>query len=425
MVIANFNRDGIPDIAVLNYESNDISLLLGRGDGTFAPERRINALLEPFAIAAGDLTNNGIMDLVVVGSTEGPNQQGEVLLGRGDGTFQPPIPFSIPNDPGFPTETIKLGDFNHDGKLDLVYGGYNAYLLLGNGDGTFQAATFLGAPQQGALALADLNGDGNLDIVETQPDARLANPPSVYYALGNGDGTFQQTVSYGAGALPLAVVVADMGSQVTLPDGSTALGPPDGHPDLIVADNAAGGVSNNAAGAGVPEILVWPGLVNGNGQFAGFGGPFALASAQAPLDLQAADLTGDGTTDIVVAETGGVLIIYGKPPNIPPNITPQTARNLGTVVHLVEPVETIVPIHTDSYFTLVAPTEDAKGAGNEVLDFSALFQDTEGAGLALELRDVAGQPPRLQPALPRRRPPGRRSDPARLWRRRRLWRLHP
>ena len=92
MVIADFNGDGIPDIAVLNYESNDISLLLGRGDGTFAPERRINAPFEPFAIAAGDLTNDGIMDLVVVGSTEGPSQQGWVLLGRGDGTFQPPTP---------------------------------------------------------------------------------------------------------------------------------------------------------------------------------------------------------------------------------------------------------------------------------------------------------------------------------------------
>src|SRR5262249_16159911 len=81
------------------------------------------------------------------------------------------------------------------------------------------------------LTVADLNGDGNPDIVG------IENIFGVAYLLGNGDGTFQQAQTQNPGQVPLAVAVADVGSQVTLPDGSTALGPADGHPDLIVADN--------------------------------------------------------------------------------------------------------------------------------------------------------------------------------------------
>lgn len=141
MVVADLTSNGVPDIAVLNYQSDTISLLLGNGDGTFQPQRIIGlgSLVDPYALAAGDLTNNGIMDLVVVSSTNGPNQQGEVLLGRGDGTFGPPIPFTIPDDPYYPTNIILLADLTGNGIPDLVYEGDNSYVLLGNGNGTFQS----------------------------------------------------------------------------------------------------------------------------------------------------------------------------------------------------------------------------------------------------------------------------------------------
>jgi hypothetical protein len=83
-------------------------------------------------------------------------------------------------------------------------------------------------------------------------------------------------------------------------------------------------------------------------------------------------------------------VIYNKTPLIPPNDTPQTARDLGTVVHIVEPTQTIVPGHLDAYYTLTVPTETPHGAGDEVIDFSGDFQATEGAGLMMELRDAAG-----------------------------------
>ena len=385
MVVADLTASGVPDIAVLNYQSDTISLLLGNGDGTFQPQRIIGlgSLVDPYSLAAGDLTNNGIMDLVVVSSTIGPVQQGEVLLGRGDGTFGPPIPFTL-NDPGNPTSTILLADLTGNGILDLVYEGFfNSYVLLGNGNGTFQSPMPLTLGDQGGLAVNDLNGDGNLDLVGSNSDDPTLN---IEYALGNGNGTFGPTVYLEGGDAPVAVAVADLGSPVTLPDGSTVLGPPDGIPDLVVADN---GLTQNVDN-GPPAIVVLPGLVNAQGQFAGFGAPIPYAPAVSPLDLKVGDLTGDGSLDVVVAETGGIEVVYPKPLALPPNTTPQTASNLGVVVHVVEPTGTIVPGREESYYRLTVPTEAAPGAGDEVLDFSGLFQGQGGPGLFMEVTDAAG-----------------------------------
>jgi hypothetical protein len=390
MVVADFTRSGVPDIAVLNYQSDTISLLLGNGDGTLQPQRIIGlgSLVDPYALAAGDLTGSGIMDLVVVSSTNGDpttgDQHGEVLLGRGDGTLGPPIPFTVPNDNGYPTNIIQIADLNHDRKPDLVYEGLNnSYVLLGNGNGTFQSAIPTGMGIQGGLALTDLTGDGNLDVVMSRP---LLPSTNIEYALGNGDGTFGPIEYLDAGAAPVALAVADLGSQVTLPDGSTVLGPPDGIPDLIVADN---GLIQNLDN-GPPEIVVLPGLVNTQGQFAGFGAPISYAPAYSPLDLKVADLTGDGSIDVVVAETGGIEVIYPKPLVLTTNTTPQAARNLGVVVHAAEPAQTIVPGREDAYYSLNVPTEAARGAGNEILDFSGFFQGQGGSGLSMEVTNAAG-----------------------------------
>jgi hypothetical protein len=388
MVVADFTGNGVLDVAVLNYQADDISLLMGRGDGTFDPQRVIGlgSLVDPFALAAGNLTNDGHTDLVVVSSTGGPGQQGEVLLGRGDGTFEAPLPFTIPFDPGFPTNTIQIADLNHDGKKDLVYEGFETYVLLGQGDGTFQTATAIRYGVQGGLVVTDLNGDGNPDIVSTAPTSFADG--AVLYELGDGHGNFQQPqVQVLTGQAPIAVALADLGRQVTLADGSTVLGPPDGIPDLVVANN---GITGNFS-SGPPDVVIVPALTDKLGHFDGFGSPFVLAAASSPLDLKVADLTGSGSTDVVVAETGGIEIIYGKPLTLPPNTTPATARNLGTVVHLAEPTQTIVPGHEDSYYTLTVPTEAARGAGDELLDFSGLFQGIGGAGLAMEVTDANGR----------------------------------
>ncbi len=142
---------------------------------------------------------------------------------------------------------------------------------------------------------------------------------------------------------------------------------------------------------GGPEVVLLPNLgFDAQGRFLGFGQPMQLAKAKAPQALAVGDLNGDGVPDIAVVDRDGILTIFGKQPTIAPNDTPQTARDLGVVVHLAEPTLTIVPGHEDAYYKLTVPTESVAGAGDEIIDFSALFQYTEGAGLSMEVRDLAG-----------------------------------
>ncbi len=387
MVIADFNHDGIPDVAVTNYDSGDVSVLLGRGDGTFEPQLRFNATTAPVDLAVGDFNGDGIPDLVAIDSQGDADSTVAILLGRGDGTFEPERTFAGLTGPGYPYSTVTVADLNHDGKADLVVTGSNnvtSVSFLGNGDGTF---LHVGDSQQAILAagaaVVDLNGDGIPDLITT---SRM--PDSIAVGLGNGDGTFAPPTTYTSGQGPVALAVADIGSQATNPDGSTALGPPDGHPDLVVADGANEG--NGRVTTGLTGVYVLPGLVDDQGNFAGFGSPILLAPGLTPQSLALGDFTGNGATDIAFVDQDGVHVIYNTPPVIPSNDTLATARDLGTVVHDVEPTETIVPGHEDAYYNLTVPTETAQGAGNEVIDFSGGFQATAGAGLAMEVLDAAG-----------------------------------
>src|ERR1039457_5744228 len=130
-----------------------------------------------------------------------------VLLGNGDGAFQPAVTYAA----GTYTESIAVGDFNGDGKLDLVVtnnlsSGGTVSVLLGNGDGTFQAPrTYgVGASPYGA-AVGDFNGDGKLDLAVTN----YGSSGSVSVLLGNGDGTFLPALNSAAGTDLLSVAAGD------------------------------------------------------------------------------------------------------------------------------------------------------------------------------------------------------------------------
>jgi len=384
LAIADFNRDGIPDIVVTNLDSGDISVLLGRGDGTFEPQRRFDATSGPASIAVGDLNGDGIPDIAIPESIGGPDGPIAILLGRGDGTFQKQQVISSPGDLSYPSGAIGIADVNHDGHADLIVSRGSPreiQVLLGRGDGTFESAGAISGPLALTLTTADLNDDNNPDVIVADNGAN-----AVRYALGRADGTFGPETSLFAGQAPTAVAVADMGSQITLPDGSTTLGPPDGIPDLIVT---ASGITLIAS-SGPPQVTILPGLRDKNGHFAGFGNYQVLAPSKTPQNIQIADLTGGGVADAVVVQQNGLQVIYGKRPTLPPNDTPQRARNLGTIVHVVEPALAIIAGHEDAYYQLTVPTESAHGAGDELIDFSGGFQHVEGAGLGMEVLDASG-----------------------------------
>lgn len=288
VITGDFNGDGNLDLVTVNRDANDVSLLLGNGNGTFAAATNFSSGGSyPWSVATGDVNGDHKLDLVV------DNQQSaaiSVFLGNGNGTFATPIPSTLL--PGSETTAIALADFNGDGKLDLVSANRfsnDVGILLGNGNGTFGPPTILpnSLVPEGVVS-ADINGDGNQDIIT----ADLGFGVSVL--LGNGDGTFAPVYH-----LPLVTIA-----------GSLAVGDIDGDGklDVITGD------------PGANRISVFYG--NGNGVFS----PSRdYAAGSLPESVAVGDFNRDGALDVVVPNnnTGTISVLLNKvaPITLPSNTT--------------------------------------------------------------------------------------------------------
>jgi hypothetical protein len=201
--IGDVNGDGNLDIVTCNEAANSVSVLLGNGDGTFKPavDYSTGPGTSPECMRLGDITGDGSLDIVTANA--GTNNI-SVLLNKGDGTFGTPRTFDTPTHP----TSIAIGDLNGDERQDIVTANYatnNVSVLLGNGDGTFQAAVnYDCAAQPETVALADLRGDGRLDVVT----ANYSNSVSVL--LNTGAGLLAPHVDYATGAGPYSLDIADL-----------------------------------------------------------------------------------------------------------------------------------------------------------------------------------------------------------------------
>lgn len=291
LTVGDFNGDGNPDLAVANEGSNNVSILLGDGHGGFRTHVDYPTGPEPSSIAVGDFNGDGKLDLAVAdqncpGGTCGSSGSVSILLGNGDGTFEPAVEYG--SEAG--TYSVAVGDFNGDGKLDLVVAASGAGVadpggidvLLGNGDGTFQAAIRYGTgsgTNPTSVVVGDFNGDGKLDLAAT--NVACASPcGNVAVLLGNGDGTFQAAVNYAAGAQPLSIAVGDVNL--------------DGKLDLIVANVSSNNVS----------VL----LGNGDGTFQS---PANYSTNDGAFSVAVADLNGDGKPDLI-ALSGSLTVFLGN-----------------------------------------------------------------------------------------------------------------
>jgi hypothetical protein len=208
LVVADVNRDGKPDILVANECSNTdclgrVSVLLGNGNGTFQPAVSYSSGgLFAFSIAVGDVNWDGKLDVLVANlCADDFCESGSVgvLLGNGDGTFRP-----APSVVGLDALSVAVGDVNEDGKLDLlVAGGFEGFVgvLLGNGDGTFQPAMTYGSGGMDpwSVAVGDVNGDGKLDVLVANRNDHSPQSGTVGVLLGNGNGTLQTVLGFDSG----------------------------------------------------------------------------------------------------------------------------------------------------------------------------------------------------------------------------------
>ena len=309
LAASDFNGDGIPDLAVADFSSADVNVLLGNGDGTFTPAQTTSAVgTYPSAIVAADFNNDGVPDLAVVNSQ---SASVTILLGNGDGTFTPAA--TNPAVGLYPT-SIAAGDFNGDGKIDIAVGASNGLtVLLGNGDGTFKAAP----PSSGttgsyySVAVGDFNGDG-------KPDLGLGTVTGLTVVLGNGDGSFK--------AAPASVVDGLNLEYLAVGDFNA-----DGIPDLA----GLGFGPNSQNGAWV--IL----LGKGDGTFS----PVAMSpSANNSPALAVGDFNGDGRSDLAAG-------------NYPPLLAQQVQK-------VVLSTDGISPIGGGTHLVMAVYSGDANNIGS-------------------------------------------------------------
>ena len=327
----DFNNDGIADFAVANTTSKTLTILLGRGDGTFTTMAAAPATGNgPAAIAAGDFNQDGKLDLVVANSTDNTVS---ILLGNGDGTF---TGGGTALATGQSPVGIAVGDFNGDGQLDLaVVCQYvsGVAILLGNGSGGFTAganADTLAIAATGVIA-ADFNGDGIADLSITASRCGASSPClKSILLLGKGDGTFT-TVNTGDRETPqISQVVGDFnrdgrpdiaytqaGSDLVFMelgngDGTFAAGP--SLTTAFTAGTLVSGDFNHDGSLDIAvvgptsqrDIQVFPGLGDGT-----FGTGQMQGTGYGPVAIVAADINHDGSPDLAVVNQG----ITGHPGN--------------------------------------------------------------------------------------------------------------
>jgi len=326
IVAGNFGTGQI-DLAVADSSLNEVDILLGRGNGTFQLSSSFEVGLDPAAIVAGDFNGDGRTDLGVANNN---SDDVSILLGNGDGTFQPKVTYAVGSNP----RVIVAGRFDTDGHLDLAVANYldnTVSVLLGNGDGTFQPqseAQDAAGSDPGAIVAGDFTGDGRTDLA-------VANEYSDEISIlwGNGDGTFEPPVEYPVGAGPDSIVAGDFNG--------------DGRTDLAVANLRSDDVS----------VL----LGNGDGTFQP---QVTYPAGTNPYAIVAADFNGDGHLDLAVAgevlgSGGTVSVLLGNGDGtFRPPVTYAVGEDPDAIV--------AADFNGDGHLDLAVANEDLIGSGGTV-----------------------------------------------------------
>jgi elongation factor P hydroxylase len=281
VAIGDLNGDSKADLATATggyYGSDNVSVLLNRGDGSFQAKLDYAAGDQPFSIAIGDLNGDGKADLATANTGYGWDSV-SVLLNRGDGSFQAKVDYATGGSP----RSVAIDDLNGDGKPDLATA--NSYLdnvsvLLNSGDGSFPAKRDYRSVVPISIAIGDLNGDG-------KPDLATANSylDNVSVLLNSGDGSFPAKRDYRTSLGPNSVAIGDLNA--------------DGKPDLATAN---AGYGSHSGGIDAVNVL----LNKGDGSFRF---THVYQTGRSPHSVAIGDLNGDRKPDLATANRGKTVSV--------------------------------------------------------------------------------------------------------------------
>ncbi|MBC8353202.1 MAG: VCBS repeat-containing protein [Planctomycetes bacterium] len=283
--VVDLNDDGHADVVTANQNSNDVSVLLGGGDGTFPSNVRIGLQggVEPRDILLVDLTDDGRLDIVTANRA---SRDLTLLVGNGDGSFQVPQRIDAGRN-GIPI-SLGVGDVNSDGRSDVVFGSdYREYVSILLNQGNREFSLINGDDSDGAYLLdptfADIDSDGTLDLL-------TLDRFDVVLQLGAGDGTFGQRVRYELSdreLQPQALEIADVNR--------------DGVLDVVVGKNQLSILLGNSDGT-LQSPLTYPSPVDRSG----------TSSQLARAGLTLFDVNSDDVLDVTMTVPGDrILVVLG------------------------------------------------------------------------------------------------------------------
>jgi hypothetical protein len=314
LALSDFNQDGNPDLVTANYSGNSLSVLLGKGDGTFQPPVNYPVTVRPIGIAVADYNKDGKFDLATAYYLSGIPGAVSIMLGRGDGTFQSPAYWHF----GEYLTYVHATDLNQDGRADLITtsGLLNQVnVMLGQGNGTFQAPLLMYRPGP-AIVSGDLDGDGKPDLA--------FGIGSIGTLTGKGDGTFETEVSCQPFAQPVGpVTLGDFngdgkpdlagfhrtsGGAVAVLLNQTTLLPPSPPVNFSLTYYPAGYPDHSRIGIGdynndgKPDLSTSGHVYYGKGDGT-FQPPTDFSVNPTPITEAKADFNGDGIPDWAKVET--------------------------------------------------------------------------------------------------------------------------